>query len=103
MINDFSLHHQGRNLHLIPGEGVEVNNSQVSCNTSSAPKQNKEQPVKQQSSKSKQSKQKKENIDKSTRSTFIAGDSILKDLSGCSFSGPPPPGRPDQASCKTAT
>jgi len=47
----------------IPGEGVEVNNSQVSCNTSSAPKQNKEQPVKQQSSKSKQSKQKKENIE----------------------------------------
>jgi len=48
--NEFSLHHQGRNLHLIPDEGIEVNKSQVNYNTSSVPKQNKEQPVKQQSS-----------------------------------------------------
>ena len=106
--NKFSLHHQGRNLHLIPDEGVGVNNSQVNYNTSSAPKQNKEQAVKQQSSKSKQSKRKRENKDlgkepstsgnnksapkdrsiKATRSTFIAGDSILKHLNGRSLSAP---------------
>ena len=100
--NEFSPQ-DGSNLHPTPSEGVEVNNSQHICDTSAVftkvtSKQNKGRPTSQRSRNQKnQSKEppkgpttsEPENrTNKNLRSTFIAGDSILKHLNGRSMSGP---------------
>ena len=100
--NEFSPQ-DGSNLHPTPSEGVEVNNSQHICDTSAVftkvtSEQNKGRPTSQRSRNQKnQSKEppkepttpEPENrTNKNLRSTFIAGDSILKHLNGRSMSGP---------------
>ena len=100
--NEFSPQ-DSNNLHPTPGEGVKVINNQHNCDTSAAftvvsSKQTKGRPISQRSRN--QKNQSKEPPKESTasepenrgtkdfRSTFIAGDSILKHLNSRSMSGP---------------